>query len=176
MTSLNTNIINKVKDELSRIEEDCEHSAKRHFNASNRWGKYHFWIGIPSAIIAAIAGGSAFSNFAYSNIIAGSLAMLSTALTTVLTFVKPSERSEHHKSMGSQYLSLRNKSRIFRNIEIKFSNENILQKVEILSVELSELNGGAMNTTKLDYEKAKKDIDAGISQYIIDKNSKNDNK
>lgn len=176
MTNLNINIIDKVKAELARIEEDCEHSAKRHFNASSRWGAYHLWIGIPSAIIAAIAGGSAFSNFAHSNIIAGVLALLSTALTTVLTFVKPSERSEHHKSTGSQYLSLRNKSRIFREIAINFDNNNLLQKIEALSSELNELNNSAMNTTRSDYKKAKEDIDAGRSHYIIDKSAKNDNK
>ena len=97
MTSLNTDIINNVKAELSRIEEDCIFSAKRHFNASSRWEKYHYWIGLPSALLACI------------------------------------ERSEHHNSIGNQYLSLRNKTRLFRELGINQSSEEIVVKINELS-------------------------------------------
>lgn len=162
MSELQTKIIT----EAMRIEEDCEHSAKRHFNASFRWERYHMCLGLPSAIVAALSGVSAFNDY---SIIAGVLAILSTVLTTALIFLKPSERGEHHKSIGNQYLSLRNKTRLFREIELIDNIHEAQQRIVELSNQRDELNGSAMNTIQSDFEKAKKDIDDGRSQYAIDK-------
>lgn len=30
-----------IQAELERIEEDCIHSGKVHFNAGSRWARYH---------------------------------------------------------------------------------------------------------------------------------------
>ena len=118
------NAYEKAKEEALRIEEDCTYSSKRHFNASVRWEKYHYWIGLPSALLAGLSGVSAFNDYP---ILAGILAISSTALTSVLTFLKPSERSEHHKSIGNQYLSLRNKTRLFRELEVNNASEKIIE-------------------------------------------------
>lgn len=165
MTSVNTDIINKVNAELLRIEEDCTFSAKRHFNASSRWEKYHYLVGLPSALLAGIAGISAFNDCP---ILAGVLAILSTALTSILTFLKPSERSEHHKSIGNQYLSLKNKTRLFRELEINPSSEEIITKINELSNQRDELNSSALNTSNSDYKKAQKDINENLHKYEVD--------
>ena len=85
-----SDLIRKLIDEARRIEEDTEHSFKGHYNAASRWARYHLCIGLPSALLAAVAGAAAFKHYPE---LAGALALLSTALTTVLTFLKPSERS-----------------------------------------------------------------------------------
>jgi hypothetical protein len=162
------NLKTKLIEEACRIEEDTEHSAKGHYNAANRWSRYHLWIGLPSAVLAAIAGGTAFNNMAA---LAGILAILSTALTTVLTFLKPSEHSENHKAVAGQYLSLRNQSRIFREIEIDESEDISIYKKRLikLATHRDELNTSSPAISRKDYDKAKKDIDGGLSQYQIDK-------
>lgn len=125
--------------EAQRIEEDTEHTFKAHYNASTRWSTLHLWIGLPAAILAAISGAAAFNN--YPNI-AGSLAIISTALTTVLTFLKPSERSEIHKSVAGQYQSLRNRARMFREIELVDDAEFTALKQHLLELakERDDLN------------------------------------
>ncbi len=45
-----------IRLELERIEEDCIHSGKSHFNAHERWSRFHYWLGIPSVILSSIAG------------------------------------------------------------------------------------------------------------------------
>ncbi len=45
-----------IQAELQRIEEDCIHSGKAHFNAGKRWARYHYWLGIPSVVLSALAG------------------------------------------------------------------------------------------------------------------------
>jgi competence protein ComGF len=156
----------KISNEASRIEEDCIFSAKRHFNASSRWETYHFWVGLPSATLAGLSGISAFNDYPT---LAGILAILSTALTSILTFLKPSERSEHHKSIGNQYLSLRNKTRLFRELEINKSIEEVVIKINELSNQRDELNNSAMNTSNDDYRKAQKDINENLHKYEVDK-------
>ena len=163
-----SNLKNKLIAEACRIEEDTEHSAKGHYNAANRWGRYHLWIGLPSVVLAAIAGGTAFNNMPE---LAGSLAILSTALITVLTFLKPSEHSENHKAVAGQYLAVRNQARIFREIEMEDSDDISLHKKRLLELvkDRDELNHSSPAISRKDYEQAKKDIDEGLSQYRIDK-------
>ena len=51
-----------IQAELQRIEEDCVHSGKAHFNAGDRWAKYHYYLGIPSVILSALAGAAFFKD------------------------------------------------------------------------------------------------------------------
>ncbi len=160
-------LIQKLVAECQRIEEDTEHSSKGHYNAGDRWGRYHLFLGLPAAIVAAIAGAAAFKDCPE---LAGSLALVSTALTTVLTFLKPSERAEMHKSVGSQYHALRNQTRIFREIELSDGLDAETAKERLLELARirDELNAASPGIPRCDYEKAKQDIDAGNSQYRVD--------
>ncbi|MDK2848846.1 MAG: hypothetical protein PWP34_2199 [Desulfuromonadales bacterium] len=163
-----SDLTEKLISEAKRIEEDSEHSAKGHFNAADRWGKYHLLIGLPSAILAAVAGAAAFKNSAE---LAGALAILSTALTTILTFLKPSERSETHKSVAGQYLALRNTARIFREIELSdtASENDSKKRLFAMAAQRDDLNQSSPSIARKDYELAKKDIDEGRSIYKADK-------
>lgn len=160
----------KIGNEALRIEEDCTFSAKRHFNASSRWEKCHYWVGLPSTLLAGLSGISAFNDYP---IMAGVLAISSTALTSILTFLKPSERSEHHKSISNQYLSLRNKTRLFREFQISYTSEALIVKINDLSNQRDELNSGALNTSNSDYIKAQKDINEELHKYEVDKENMN---
>ena len=163
-----TDLLAKLSAEARRIEEDTEHSAKGHFNAAERWGWYHLAIGLPAAVLAAIAGGTAFADLPQ---LAGSLAILSTAMTTVLTFLKPSEHAENHKAVAGQYLSLRNQTRLFRELDLEETPDPELAKkrlVELANVR-DDLNQASPGISRKDYEKARADIEQGYSQYRVDK-------
>lgn len=158
----------KIVAEARRIEEDSEHSSKGHYNACGRWGRYHLWIGLPAALAAALASAAAFKNCPE---LAGGLALLSTALTTVLTFLKPSERAEMHKSVADQHHKLRNQTRIFREIELAdgLGESDARQRLLELANQRDDLNAAAPGIPRCDYEKAKQDIDGGRSRYQVDK-------
>lgn len=162
-----SDLLHKITAEARRIEEDTEHSAKGHFNASDRWGRYHLWLGIPAAVLAATAGGTAFTELPE---VSGSLAMLATALTTVLTFLKPSEHAENHKTVGGYYLELRNRTRLFRELELGDNIELDIAKKRILefSKTRDELNHSSPGIPRKDYEKAKADIDSGRNRHVVD--------
>lgn len=160
-------LINRLAAEALRIEEDTEHSFKGHYNAAARWARYHLWFGLPSALLAAVAGAAAFKDQPE---LAGSLALLSTALTTVLTFLKPSERAEMHKAAAGQYQALRNQARFFREIGLTdgLAAEEAKARLFELAVARDELNQSSPAITRCDYEIAKRDIDSGRARYRAD--------
>ena len=159
--------INGLTVEAQRIEEDAEHSFKGQYNAAARWARYHLCLGLPSALLAAVAGAAAFKNHPE---LAGALALASTALTTVLTFLKPSERSEMHKTVAGQYQALRNQARIFREIGLTdgMTHEEAKARLFELAKSRDELNQSAPAVARRDYELAKRDIDSGRARYRID--------
>lgn len=168
--------LNKLSAESIRIEEDSEQSAKRHFNAASRWSAYHFWLGLPSVVIATAAGAAAFKNF---GLLAGGLAFASAALTAILTFLKPSERAKAHNSHGNQYLALRNQTRLYRELEIgDTTSEQVLKnRLSELAGKRDELNMSAPLTAERDYVKANQGILQGQANYKADnKRSSNDDK
>lgn len=160
-------LIQKVVAEARRIEEDSEHSSKGHYNAGVRWGRYHLLIGLPAALVAALASAAAFKDCPE---LAGGLALLSTALTTVLTFLKPSERAEMHRSVAGQYHKLRNQTRIFREIELAdgLGEADARRRLFEFASQRDDLNATAPGIPRCDYEKAKQDIDGGRSRYQVD--------
>lgn len=160
-------LISRLAAEAQRIEEDTEYSFKGHYNAAARWARYHLWIGLPSALLAAVAGAAAFKGQPE---LAGSLALVSTALTTVLTFLKPSERSEMHKTVAGQYQALRNQARIFREIGLMDGMAADEAKAHLfdLAKTRDELNQGSPAIARGDYELAKGDIDTGRARYRVD--------
>lgn len=100
--------------------------------------------------------------------------MLVTALTTVLTFLKPSERAELHRSAAGQYQALRNQTRVFREIELAGGVVSAVAQDKLVgfSKTRDELNTSCPAIPRCDYELAKKDIDEGRSRYQVDEASK----
>lgn len=164
----------KIIKEVKRIEEDSLYSAKGHFVAANFWTNFHLWIGVPTAILAAIAGASALSQFENHNIIAGILAIIVTALTAVTTFLNPNEKVNSHLNAGNKYNSLRNKARIFFEIDTygDDSNHNFIKQLKDLANQRDDLNQNSPQIPKWAFERARKGIEVGEANYKVDKNEK----
>ena len=162
----------KIINEAKRVEEDSLYSAKGHFEAANRWINVYFWIGIPTACLAAIAGASALSQFDYHNTIAGFLSIIVAAFTAITTFLNPNERATFHKNAGNMYNSLRNRARIFYQIECggTKADEELIDRLRELTDLRDELNQNSPQIPRWAYEKAKRGIKAGEADYKVDEN------
>lgn len=169
--SVDKKLTKKIVAECGRIEEDSEQSAKRHFNAASRWSTYNKSIGIPSVVLGAIASAVSFSSL---SILGGLLAAATASLTAVLTFLKPSERSNSHTSSGNQYLRLRNEVRIFREIDLPAVNneDDIRDELKHFAQRRDDLNESAPITATKDYSKANKGIEDGETEYKADKHER----
>ncbi len=159
---------NRVERELKRMEEDCIHSGKAHFNAGTRWAIWNYIFGIPSVVLSTAAGATFFKDFP---VLAGSMALCVAVLTSLMTFLKPGEKAAGHKSAGDQYLALRNNSRVFREIELGTAadEETVLTALKGLTTRRDELNQASPSFSDGDFQKAKKGIDAGQATHAVDK-------
>lgn len=158
----------KIHDELLRMEEDCIHSGKAHFNASVRWDRWNYLFGIPSVILSALAGTAFFKDYA---VIAGVMAACVTVLTALMTFLKPAERATDHKNSGDQYLSLRNDARVFREIEVtQFEDDaGAIAGMSGLTKRRNELNQASRQFADKDFQKARAGVNEGQSTHAIDR-------
>lgn len=158
---------NALAEELLRIEEDCEHTAKGHFNASERLSRHH-WVlgGCAMATSAAVGVGI----LAEEPLVSGVLALTAAILTALVTFLKPAERAVRHHETGSQFLSLRNDARRIRNLRLpKFEDgTQAVDWIDALASRQSELNQTALQFSRADFEKARKGIEEGDAAYAVD--------
>ncbi len=157
-------LLQEYRNEVARIAEDSIHSAKGHYNAADRWRYVHLWIGIPNAILAGIAGISAFEG---STLLAGTLAISVAAIEAVNTFLNPGDRSSTHRRCAGEYLALRNSSRIFSNITVMVidSDDEIKAKFEELASKRDNLNSTSPQIPEWAFKKAKEGIDSGQATY-----------
>jgi len=164
------NIKENMIKEAKRIEEDSLYSAKGHFVAANFWTNFHLWIGAPTAILATIAGASALSQFGNQNIIAGILAIIVAVLTAVITFLNPNEKANAHLNSGNKYSSLRNKARVFYEIDFYTvkSDEELSKYLKELVKQRDELNQDSSQIPGWAYKKARKGIKEGEASYYVD--------
>lgn len=160
----------KIMKEARRVEEDSLYSAKGHFIAASFWSNFHLWMGVPTAVLAVIAGASAFLEFASHNIVAGILAIIVTALATVTIFLNPNEKANSHQNAGNRYNSLRNKSRIFCDIYCYGENpdQELVKVLEELVKHRDELNQNSPQIPRWAYEKATKGVEEGEASYKVD--------
>lgn len=163
-TSNSTGILRECK----RIEEDSIYSAKGHFEAANFWSRVQCRLGGASAALTAIAGGLAFNGM---GVLAGSIAMFTAALTSLLTFLNPSERQRAHLMAGNDYKELQNQSRLFREVEINSETETTQSKNKIkrLADQRNRLNQRSPQIPRFAFEKARAGIEQGEADYAIDK-------
>jgi len=166
--TLSNDLKQKIRVELQRMEEDCVHSGKSHFNASSRWQLWNYFIGIPSVILSACASSAFFGDHAT---VAGLMTSAVTVLAALITFLKPSERSSEHKSSGDQYLSLRNDARVFREIELEQITHDVaaIAGMNGFTKRRNELNQASPQFSNRDRKKAAHGIDVGESTHIVDK-------
>ena len=157
-----------IATELERIEEDCIHSGKAHFNAGERWASYHYWLGVPAVILSAAAGAVFLKDDPQ---IAASLSTLVAVLAALVTFLKPSERASAHKSSGDQYLSLRNDARVFREIKLKHTcdDQSAVDGLDEFTKRRNELNKASYPFARRDYEKARSGVDSGEATHRTDR-------
>lgn len=156
-----------IQSELQRIEEDCAHSGKAHFNAGDRWARYHYGLGLPAVVLSALAGTAFLKDF---GIVAGVMSAVVAILTALMTFLKPSERAAGHKGSGDQYLTLRNDARVFREIKLAHvaDEQAAIDGLEEFTKRRNELNQASAQFSRADFEQARKGIDAGETKHRVD--------
>lgn len=156
-----------IADESKRIEEDALYSSRGHFGAAKRWSQVHFWIGLPAAVGAAIAGAAAITDRAAVSAI---LASFVAAMTATLTFLNPSDKANTHHAAGTRFNALRNASRRFRDVSMKLGHEEsaLAEMLMVLSKERDSLNESSPQIPRWAFLDARRSIEAGEAVHRVD--------
>lgn len=162
-------IIINIKKEARRIMEDCEYSAKGHFENAKHWRYCNYVLMIAS--IVSVCGSLVFVYGNLDKFWIGVLAISSGIVTMLLVFLNPQEKYLSHYNSGNRFLTLRNKTRIFLEVESKTMNaEQQRQTLKELDSKRSSLNETSLPISNIAYKSAKKQIEIDKNtQYQVDK-------
>ncbi len=162
-------IVENIKKEIERIREDSIYSAKGHFESAKYW-RYGNYILMVASIISVCAS----LVFVYDDsdkFWSGFVAIVSGFITMLLVFLNPQKKYLSHQNSGNKYLALRNKARIFLEIESK--NMDIEQQVESLKKidsKRNKINKYSLPIASMGYKGAKRQIEIDKNtQYQVDK-------
>ena len=154
-----------IVGEARKLGVDTLYSEKGHFAAAASWRKWNYFLGIPSAALSAIAGGSILNDKA--GLVTGLVALLASALIALSTFLNPSERESQHQRAGVSYGRLRRLIRQFVQIDpfLPQSEDALRARLDELTENVSNLQAEAPAIPAYAYRAAIKEIEVGASDY-----------
>jgi len=161
----------EIIKEAKRIEESTLFSSKGHFAVAAIWNQLHLWLGIPTVILSGVSSTIAFSKDSNHSIVAiGMISIIIAALSSLMTFLNPNEKSLSRLRCGNCYDSLQNKVRIFWTIDCKqeISEQVLYEKLKYFSEQKDRLNQDSPQIPQWAYKKAKKGIESGETIYAVD--------
>lgn len=157
----------EITKEAARLEEDVLYAEKQHFSMATVWSAIHFLIGLPSAVLAALAGVKAISEEPQT---AAILAVASAALTALLTFLDPAKKAAYHHNAGVLYSSIRGRLRRYRLLDIPDGKnaDTLRAELEDLAGEKNKLMQSSPHIGGLAYFIAKSSIERRQHEHIVD--------
>ena len=107
-----------IISEANIIMDECRYSEHRHYKSARNWRGIKWSLGIPVAILSAVAGTTALADFSHNEVVAGIIAMAVTVFTALNSFLNASENSESHFKSEKGFKELADNIRMFSNVEI----------------------------------------------------------
>ena len=135
-------MLNRIRDEARRLEYQCLWAAERHYAAETPLYALNHWLGIPSAVLAAIAGTTAFTTFQHHEWVTAVIALSASVLTSLLTFIDPYKKASVHHRIGRGFEALYHDAGILARFEVERDNPNLPgldAKLEALVTKFNEL-------------------------------------
>lgn len=111
-------VLAALKAEAGRLEGVCLRRALGHRRACNFWNAMNYFLGVPSVVLAAVAGTSAFAAAGRHHVLAGILALIAAVLSALSTFLNPSQNARLHQHASASYGALEGDFRRFASIDL----------------------------------------------------------
>jgi hypothetical protein len=161
-------------EECTKILIDALYSARGHQAAAHRWATVTTFLGIPTAVVTALAaGGASVAAIAGGNPGAtAALALLAAALSAIRAVLRPEATLQEYQNKGAGYLALRNDVAFFRDVVLRTkrcSEEDVESQLHSFVARRNTLNSQLpIRIPGWAYRIAKLGIDAGESSYEDD--------
>jgi hypothetical protein len=106
-----------IAQEGDRIHESALYSAQNQFEQMKLWRAMNLLLGLPAAVLAAIAGGTGLANAKHS-LLAGILALIAAGFGAGITTLNPSRRVTQSQAGANAYLEIQTAARQFLTIDL----------------------------------------------------------
>ena len=131
------NLLDVISRETRDIEKEAAIAAQAHFVAGRRWEKTNLGLGIPSTILAGVAGVTAFT--ALSPYITGCVALIVAALSGLSTFLGPGDRADSHRAASARFSEIRREASLLRDVDAPLANSDDEETAQALADRLRQL-------------------------------------
>ncbi len=158
--------------ELEKFRIDYMYGKKKHYNARDRYAKYHRNLGLSIIVLTAFMGTSVYYSLSESElllpkIIIGILIVAVAVLAAIQTFMNFEKRALSHKITADRYLCLMKESQLIisyckdgnRTIEV------IQKEIERLCQEVRNVQKDEPEVSSKDYRKAREGVKDGEEIY-----------
>jgi len=135
--------------------------AHGHYLAASRYSRLHFWLGMPTVLLATIVGTSVFAMLqqrpeVWWQITIGLMSIVAAVLSALQSFLNYSDKTEKHRTAGARYNAIgRELEQLLAQDDDWALLDSIRQKIDQLSQEsphipntvrssIAEINEGAL--------------------------------
>ena len=135
-------IFENVSSISHKLRKDAHISAVKHGLAAERWGGYHYLLGISATGISAAVGAGIIANNPSLVLVAGVMSLILVIVSAVSTFLNPEEKSSSHYEAGNNFRVLANKAEVLIDIDLVLrqkSCEELAESLKQLTNERDEL-------------------------------------
>ncbi|WP_309628412.1 SLATT domain-containing protein [Brevundimonas sp.] len=157
----------RIDSQAAQLGVDALFSEKGHYADARAWRFWHRGLGLPSAALAAIAGG-AFLSELFLPIVPAMIAFSSAILTGVSSFLEPEQKAARHHQTGVAYGALRRRIRHFVQVQCKRDDLSVAQLsdgLDLLTRDINTLHADAPPISRGGFQNAGKQIKAGTADY-----------
>ena len=153
----------RIERETREIEDDCRVAVRCHAYAASKWTYVYYMLGLPTVILAALAGLSAINK---QNVLAAVLAIAVTIFAAANTFLNAGEQSNAHAKKRSEYEQLKNEIRQYRHITLGMGlpDHQLIDELTQYSHRRDVLNIESPQVTHRAYRHAKEKAQAATAR------------
>lgn len=165
----------EISKESERIEESSKFSAQAQFAQAKLWRGVNLLVGVPAAVLAALAGASGLAS-ATNRYTAAYLALAAAGFGALLTVLNANRRMQQAHAAANAYLEIQTAARQLRLIDLpNLTYDDARSELQELTARRDEINKTADIPAWIAYVLGKAQIKKGRQDYEIDKEGSNGN-
>jgi hypothetical protein len=160
--------LEEIVKELKRQEEDATYASQSQFEMSKFWRWWHWLLGIPAAVLAAIAGFTGLASVT-GRVPAAVLALIAAVFGGILTTVEPNKRLKQCQAAATAYNEVRVTARQTRRVELpSLSIDDARSQLRELTEQKLQVDRIAEPPNTYAFWRARKNIERGRLKHEAD--------
>lgn len=164
-----------IKEELKTLEESAMFSSQSQFEQAKFWRGVNILLGVPAAVLAAIAGATGLASVS-NRVSAAYLALAAAGLGALVTALNTDRRTTQAHSAANAYLEVQTGARQLREVDLDVIDyEEARTRLQELTARRDEINKQADIPAFFAYWKGKRNIEKNRQKYGQGKAKKNGN-